>query len=205
MDDVKSSLRQAARTALRQLPPDARVQAGAAIASTLRRLPAWQKAQTVLVFQPLPDEPDLTALWADGFEPAKIWAFPKIEADTLALYRVTDLADFAPGSFGILEPKPEPARRLPPSAIDLALIPGLAFDPSGGRLGRGRGFYDRLLADPAWRATTLGIAFRQTEFSAVPRAPHDIPLHGILWSDGIVTFPPADDPPSPPPSGSLSF
>ncbi|GAB4254352.1 MAG: 5-formyltetrahydrofolate cyclo-ligase [Candidatus Methylacidiphilales bacterium] len=187
MDALKTALRREARAKLRLIPPAARAHAGLCIARTLQTLPLWQNARTILAFQPLPDEPDIRSLWSDGFDPDKTWVFPKIEADQLVLYRVRASLDFAPGSFRILEPLGRPDDGISPASIDLALVPGLAFDRHGGRLGRGQGFYDRLLAHPEWRGVTLGIAFLESEQPAIPREPHDLSLHGILWSDGTLS------------------
>lgn len=187
MDTLKAALRRESRAKLRHIAPTARAHAGLCIARALRTLPLWHNARTVLAFQPLPDEPDIRPLWSEGFDAAKTWAFPKIEGAHLGLYRITGTDDFIRGPYGILEPRGRPEDRLSPASIDLALVPGLAFDRSGGRLGRGKGFYDRLLAQPDWRGVALGIAFLESEQPSIPRGPHDLGLHGILWSDGTLS------------------
>jgi 5-formyltetrahydrofolate cyclo-ligase len=105
----------------------------------------------------------------------------------MALYAIEDLRrDVAPGYRGILEPQPRRTRAVVPEALDLALIPGVAFDLRGGRLGFGVGFYDRLLSRLARDIPTLGLAF---DFQVVPRLPfepHDMLLKAIVTEQRII-------------------
>jgi len=150
---------------------DARAEASAVICEKLRTLPEWQSAQVVMAFAPMGDEPDIepllcatraTALprWTgDGYEPARIMKLSE---------------DLQPGRFGVREPHPScPAMDW--SEIDVMLVPGLAFDAEGNRLGRGGGFYDRLLnsARAAGNITAIGVAFEWQKTAAVPTAEHD--------------------------------
>jgi 5,10-methenyltetrahydrofolate synthetase len=100
--------------------------------------------RVVALFAPMPGEVDLLALTKMA---QKIWAFPKVTKDGLIFHQVSDVAkDLQPGAFGILEP----TKRLPlilADEIDLFLCPGLGFDTRGGRIGRGKGFYDEALAE----------------------------------------------------------
>lgn len=93
--------------------------------------------------------------------------------------RITSPADdLELGSLGILEPRKE----LPggdPAAPDFAVVPGLAFDLAGYRLGRGGGFYDRLLADPDFRAFTCGLCFERQTVADLPRESHDQPVRAL--------------------------
>lgn len=183
----KARLRQLARATLRSLSRTERAAAGTNIVRTLSAWPAWQKARCVLAFQPLPTEPDISFWWQDGFPPDKDWVFPRVTGSELELVRVSHPDDFQPGRYGILEPRAAPENLVPPSAIDLALVPGLAFDETGGRLGRGRGYYDRLLSRTDWQALTVGVAFLATRQFAVPCETTDRRLAHILWSDGRIT------------------
>lgn len=93
--------------------------------------------------------------------------------------RITNpAADFEIGSLGILEPRKE-IEAADASLPNFAVIPGLAFDLHGYRLGRGGGFYDRLLADPAFRAYTCGLCFERQVLNNLPREPHDQPVMAL--------------------------
>jgi 5-formyltetrahydrofolate cyclo-ligase len=90
---------------------------------------------------------------------------------------VEPVRDLVPGKFGIREPAAH-CPEVPLNRLDLALVPGIAFDVSGGRLGRGKGFYDRLL--PAVNGLKCGVAFDEQIVDAVPVGPMDVRLNCIL-------------------------
>ena len=134
---------------------------------------AWISA-----FAALPGEPDLLPLLAEF--PDRQWIFPRVENDRLMLHPVADPSrDLLPGAFGIREPSPA-LPVIDVTAIDAFLCPGLAFDRNGGRLGRGRGFYDRLLAQARPNARKLGIAFSFQLVDDTFPEPHDMRMEKIL-------------------------
>ncbi len=100
-------------------------------------------------------------------------------------------ADLKPGRYGIAEPDPArcPAIDMdaaPDFAPDLAVIPGVAFDRQGNRLGHGAGYYDRFLAHPAMARTALvGLAYAFQIVPALPVAPWDRPVHALCTEEGL--------------------
>ncbi len=95
--------------------------------------------------------------------------------------------DLQCGTWGILEPKPDCMRPVDPSEIDLVLVPGVAFDYRGNRLGYGAGYYDRFLQKTNPQAIFIALAFQlQVVDNAFP-APHDIPLHYILTEEKLIS------------------
>jgi 5-formyltetrahydrofolate cyclo-ligase len=90
----------------------------------------------------------------------------------LTLHWVDDPADMAPGAFGVLEP-PAEAPLAPPDAIEVAIVPGVAFDEAGRRIGFGKGYYDALLAEWGDRVFTVGIAYDEQVVDACPAEAHD--------------------------------
>jgi len=119
---------------------------------------------------------------------------PRVEhpAGGLVLYRVRDLAtDLVPGVWGIPEPDPHRCDVLSPFEIDWMLLPGLAFDRRGGRLGYGGGYYDRLLPQLPARSKRIAAAFQCQIVDAVPRGPHDVLMDRLITETGTA-FPPAD-------------
>lgn len=160
---------------MRQLlrsPDPSSVPACAAVENWLHAHP---ELRTVAVYSPLPGEVDLSAVILR--RPDLRWVYPKICGHDLTFHLGETRT---PGPFGILEPAaglPE----VPLQEIDAFLCPGLAFDRSGGRLGRGRGFYDRLLAKSRPAALKAGVCF---DFQIVPDTfsePHDIPMDAVLF------------------------
>ncbi len=106
-------------------------------------LPEWKKASTVLLYAPLPHEPDLLKMLEENA--SRRFLFPRMHGSELCLYQWAPEASWSVGPYGISEPDTESWPQIPLAEVDLALIPGLAFDAQGGRLGWGGGFYDRLL------------------------------------------------------------
>ena len=155
-------------------------EASMAIRDTLTELACWETADTVLLFAPLPDEPDTLVLPWEG----KRFCFPRYNADQgYEAAEVAEADELVPGKFGVLEPPPK-ALHIPPEEVDLALVPGMAFDEECYRLGRGRGFYDRWL--PALSGLKLGLGFAHQLIRLVPREPHDVQLQGVIMPSGNI-------------------
>jgi 5-formyltetrahydrofolate cyclo-ligase len=177
---AKASLGQQIRARLNQLSPAERAVAGAPLCARLREQPVWSAARSVLLFAPLPDEPDIWPLLAEAIAAGKVAALPAFlpGADHYTARQIADPGrDLGNGKFGIREPLPS-CPEVSLNLLDLILVPGVAFDARGARLGRGRGFYDRLLVDV--RGTKCGVAFEEQIVDAVPVGPLDIRLNCIL-------------------------
>jgi 5-formyltetrahydrofolate cyclo-ligase len=114
---------------------------------------------------------------------------PYCEADRLELFRFNDFADLSPRTLGILEPKADlraqDGRRVAVEEIDLFVIPGLAFDQEGGRLGYGKGYFDRLLKHARPDALLAAVAFECQLFDAVPVLPHDVRVDAIVTESNV--------------------
>jgi 5-formyltetrahydrofolate cyclo-ligase len=136
----------------------------------------WETARVVFGFVALPGEPD----WLGEHLPAeKLIAFPRIgENGELSFHSASA---FKIGTFGVSEPVGG-AVAPPP---DLVIVPGLAFDRTGARLGRGKGYYDRWLgANPGVK--TLGVCFSCQILEKIPAASHDARVAGILTEEGFI-------------------
>ncbi|MBO9998366.1 MAG: 5-formyltetrahydrofolate cyclo-ligase [Cyanobacteria bacterium SID2] len=128
--------------------------------------PNFVSAKTVLGYFSFRREPDLTPLVSDD----RTWGFPRCVEKSLAWHRWQPGELLVEGAFGIREPHPETVS-IDPETVDLMLVPAVACDRRGYRLGYGGGFYDRLLSHPAWqRVPTLGIVFG---FACLPELPID--------------------------------
>jgi 5-formyltetrahydrofolate cyclo-ligase len=129
---------------------------------------------TVAVYSPLPGEVDLSAILLLRADTR--WVYPKVRGTDLTFHSGLD---FVYGAFGILEPaagSPEVAL----ADIDAFICPGLAFDPRGGRLGRGRGFYDRMLAKARPDALKLGVCFEIQWVTDTFPEPHDVLMDHVI-------------------------
>ena len=133
---------------------------------------------TILCYWPLPDEVDIRPLIAELVAAGKHVVLPRVTGDdTMELRCYTSEADLCEGAFHIMEPTGE--RFVDYDAIDIALIPGMAFDAASHRLGRGRGYYDRFLAAHPLRHT-IGVCFPFQRVPQVPSDAHDILVHEVL-------------------------
>lgn len=182
--EEKKSLRRQILAARDGLAPAEREARSAALRDRLRSLPRWREAGTVHLFVPFGSEVDtfplLEALLAEG----RRAVLPRV-APGRRLHHclVTALADLAPGAWGIPEPGPHCAQ-VPPVEVELVLVPGVAFDRRGGRLGYGGGFYDGFLAEcPAPR---VALAFGLQVVPEVPREPHDLLVHALVTEQELI-------------------
>ena len=153
-----------------------RLRAPAAMFSAVERLPEFRAARTVAVFAALPDEPatdEVLARWAS----TRRVVLPRVEGDAMRFYACRpDALVF--GAFGILEPQGE--RPCPAGEIDLVVCPGVAFTADGRRLGRGRGYYDRYLGDPAFRGFRVGVCYAHQLVDDLPVEPHDVRMDRVI-------------------------
>lgn len=180
--EEKHALRGVMRRRLAGVDAAFRRSSAETLAARLACLPAWQNARQVLLFAPMPAEPDVDNLWDGGQLGGKQCAYPAVSGNELRLYRVDRLADLRPvPPWNLREPAPDASRVVSVGEIDLLLIPGLAFDVRGGRLGRGGGYYDRLLATRAGGgAVAIGVCFEFQRVNRLPLAPHDALVDGII-------------------------
>lgn len=155
-------------------------------ASSARRLreslaaqPIWTGASRVLCFAPLDDEPDIMPLIEKAWQQGKIVALPRFDGarECYCAARVRDASELRVGRFGAREPDAGCAAA-DLKQLDLILVPGVAFDLTGRRLGRGKGFYDRLLAEV--RGHKCGVAFDRQLVAELPEEPHDVRVDSIL-------------------------
>ena len=176
----KSDLRQAARAKRKAL---ARADFAGLVARHAEAL-GVTKGAIIGGYHALPDEADPALLLARLVEMGAHVAFPRVAAKTAPLdyHRVPDGEVLAPGYRGILEPLAHWPRATPA----LLLVPLLAFDAWGHRLGYGGGFYDRTLA--ALHVPAIGIGYAGQEVVSIPAEPHDRRLDGILTEHGLQRF-----------------
>lgn len=175
----KAELRQRVRELIRGISSGERGAAATACVTRLREEALWHNARTVMLFTPMPDEPDIAPCLDEAWAARKLVAFPRFNPasrDYTAAIAVSR-AELVRGRFGVLEPGAG-CPVVPLNQLDLVLVPGVAFDLLGGRLGRGKGFYDRLLAQV--RGHKCGVAYDVQIVPSVPVEPHDIRVDSIL-------------------------
>jgi 5-formyltetrahydrofolate cyclo-ligase len=188
MRDLKTSLRSQIREKLKAISSTRRELLSSHACAILEQQPIWTNARSVLFFAPLPDEPDIWPLLPVALSAGKQVLLPRFAPTTKSYtaceVRIPD-TDLKLGQFGIREPT-EACAQIALNHLDLILVPGVAFDLQGRRLGRGRGFYDQLLA--AVRGKTCGVAFDEQIVNEVPVEPHDVLLNCILTPSRWIGF-----------------
>ena len=188
VDAEKRRIRSEIRLRRREVAPQDAARAGEAVAALLAPLPELCRAGRIALFAALDDElptrPLFEALRALG----KPLFLPRVTVgDPLAFYPVTRWDDLRVGHFGVLEP-PAEAEAAALGEGDVVITPGVAFDPAGNRLGRGRGYYDRTFSvdSTAGGSLLLGLGY---EFQVLPRVPasaHDRGMDGIATEQRVL-------------------
>ena len=174
----KDDLRRRIRQIKRQFTPQQLEELSLPVISRLR--PFLAEAKTIMAYYSLPDEVNTHSLIDDLVSEGKTVLLPKVMGvDTMELRRYTGRDDLQEGVYHILEPVGKPFTDY--AAIDLILVPGLAFDAAGHRLGRGRGYYDRFLhSRVGFYCVKIGICFDFQKVDEVPIDAFDIPVDKVI-------------------------
>jgi len=173
----KKSLRKQAAEARGSLSPEARESKSREIGKRLFSLPEFKAASAVMFFASIRSEVDTLPMIRHSLALGKRTILPKVKGKDLALFEIRDVEnDVAPGVWGI----PEPREILPVTIheVDFMIVPGLAFDLNGNRLGYGAGFYDKIL--PLYKKETAALAFEIQIVPEVPISALDIPVKMIV-------------------------
>ena len=159
-----------------------------AIVREIIALAPYRASGTVLAYAGFGSELETDAFLRHTLDEGKTLLLPRVnrQQGLLDVYEVRDLArDLEAGTWGIREPRPDRCARSDPAAADFVLVPGLAFDARGGRLGYGGGFYDRLLSGslPPHALLVAG-AFEVQMVEEVPMDEHDVPMDAVVTESG---------------------
>lgn len=177
---VRRQLRETLATLTDHQVRDRSLSACALLAST----PEFAAANTIMMYLSMAHEVDTAALALRGWQSGKTVVVPKVSWDQKRMLpvEITSLSSGIgnSGMLGIREPIG--GQPVPINEIDLVIVPGLGFSPSGQRIGRGMGFYDRFLSQSGFIGLTCGIAFAEQVIDNLPTTDHDVPL-GMLVTD----------------------
>jgi 5-formyltetrahydrofolate cyclo-ligase len=188
---LKREIRRLSRASAPLIAAEA-VEASASIHHILAASPLWKDARTILAFLPLPApaaEPDLCPLLIQALAEGRRICLPRIEWNRGKMQpaRIDSLADLETTRHGVRQPGPE-AIPVPLDDIDLILVPGLAFDLNGNRLGRGAGFYDRFLGQRKSGPPACGVCFEAQIVDRIPTEPWDVPMNALATERRFVTL-----------------
>lgn len=181
---AKLALRNQMRTVRGALPKSACDARSAEISKRLFALAELESAVTVLAFSSIRNEvrtrPSMEAAWNAG----KRVALPRVVGDGLSLHLIDRETVLVDGAFSVPEP-PAQAARLEPDDIDFALVPALAVDPRGYRIGFGGGYYDRLIPRLV-NACTCAVAYDFQLISEVPELPFDVAVDVVVTDERLI-------------------
>ncbi len=149
-------------------------------------LPAYAAAKTVMWYVDAGSEVRTRHTLPEALTHGKRVIVPWciVETNELELFWLEDMSELVEGAYKILEPKAElrdlPAKKVQPEELDLVMVPGTAFDTRGGRMGQGKGYYDRLLSRARLDAPLVALSFDCQIFEEIPVAAHDVFMDQVL-------------------------
>ena len=191
LHDAKRGMRAQIVAARDALAPAPRAVASEAIAAGVLALPSFVAARCVLLTLAFRSEWDTAPVFAAAFAAGKTVALPRVDNTSrmLELHAVQDIArDTRAGYRGIPEPLTD-LTTVDRAAIDWVLVPGVAFDTAGRRLGYGGGYYDRLLSQLRPQASRVAGAFELQIVPLVPAAPHDLTVDCVVTESRVIATP----------------
>lgn len=151
--------------------------------------PEFSKAEIIAFYMAIDREVRTQGMVREALGQGKKVLIPKLyrEAEPLLLSEVKDIdSELKRGPWGILEPREQYLRPIPLAEVELIIVPGVAFDVKGGRIGFGKGYYDRMLACAGWSVRLIGLAFEFQVLPEVPQLAHDISVHKIITEERVI-------------------
>ena len=188
LNELKKQLRQECKQIRASLREDTRLQANTTICHTIEGWKLFKDSDTVLTYMPMRGEVDLSSLLEH--HPSKQWAIPRILPEGQMVFHAYDPTRLVRHPYGMLEPASD-CPTVAPDAIQLALVPGLAYDSQGWRLGYGGGFYDRFLS--SFSSAFAGVTYQALLLNHIPHAGHDIPMQFVITETGMIECLPRRD------------
>jgi 5-formyltetrahydrofolate cyclo-ligase len=189
LDDEKQRLRREVLDRRNRLTTAQRVIRSADILQKLFELEAVRSAAWIHFYLSYGSEVETTGMIAHALSRGKRVTVPKMEAASkrLVLSELKDpVRELSPGPKGIPEPKPEAFRPVGVDTMDLFVVPGVAFDERGNRLGQGAGYYDRLLAGNLGKIPIVGLAFELQLAKDIPVGDHDVRVDWVVTEKRVI-------------------
>lgn len=187
---MKSEIRQRMKARLAGVSQKERRERSRAAADRLTELPEFLDSACIMAFLSLPHEVDTAPIVLRAWQLGKTVVVPKTVVGRnrrLVPYQIETLeTGLSAGPFGI--PEPMDGQPFPLSMISLVIVPGLAFDVHGHRLGKGAGYYDRFLREHGFTGIKVGLAFHEQVVEDLPHEPHDVPLDILVTDDAVHRF-----------------
>lgn len=159
------------------------------ICATLERLPEYRQAKTICSYVGVGSEVLTWNLLQAAIADGKRVIVPYVDGGRLRLFHLLGLAELAPAPFGLLEPPPglraRPDRQVQPAEVELFVVPGLAFDSTGARLGYGKRYYDSLLRSAPSQSPRMGLPFACQMEPRLPVLDYDVSMHVVVTEKAV--------------------
>lgn len=184
--EEKNKLRAVYKQLRKQIPPAEKAKRDQKICAHFLSLASYRYADTLLLYYPRPDEVDTRPIIEDALKSGKKVALPRCrDGGQMDFHFISGLTDLTDGRFNIPEPSAACPRFDKQSICKsiLILVPGLAFDKKGYRLGYGKGYYDRYLSDV--RIQSVGLAYSNCLTKQLPKGKYDLPVDLIVSEKGV--------------------
>ena len=175
----KREIRRLVTARKRAMDEPAREYESQVVVERLETIDEFGSASRILVYNSLPDELSTFHLLGKYNKDKQLF-LPRVNGDVLEILPY-DSAGISAGAFGIGEPVGD--ELVDPSSIDLVIVPAVAYDRHGNRVGRGKGYYDRLLS--RMQAVTIGICYDCQLVDSIDTQPHDLPVNIVVTPSGI--------------------
>lgn len=179
---TKAEIRREMLEKLKNMDKEEKERRNARIREKLFSYDRFKKANVIMSYVSKPYEVDTWDIIKRSLEMGKKVAVPFIlEQERLILPSlIVDHRELIPGPFGIYQPHPDNLRQLNLNQIEIILVPGLAFDKQGNRIGHGQGYFDRFLKKISPNAHTIGLAYEFQILNTLPFDPEDIPVSTLI-------------------------
>lgn len=178
---TKDQLRKECRRIRATLPAETCRQASQTICRYIQSWHIFTTSTAVFTYLPMQNEIDLTSLLYD--HPKKNWGIPRIHSGGQMVFHAYDPSRLRQHRYGMLEPDLS-CPIIPSEAAQLVLVPGLAFDSNGWRLGYGGGFFDRFLSQ--FTGSYAGITYQLFVFKEIPHTSYDIPMQFVITEEKMI-------------------
>lgn len=185
----KTALRKQMLQLRSQLKPKFLENSSKRMGGQIAALQAFRDAELIMLYHSFKSEAGTLPLLQYCFNTNKKVVLPRVAGSELEAWLIPSLDALKPGSMGIMEPDPQLCELIDPALIDLVIVPGIAFDSVGGRIGYGKGYYDRFLPSLRSDVPKLGLAY---DFQVLPRLPQektDVRMDAIVTEKGILVTP----------------
>ena len=186
MEDIKNKkeeIRKEIIGILRDQDPHLRVERSRIIQEAFLSSDDFRQSKAIMTYIAMPLEVETTQIIEKALEEGKKVVVPYVDTldQAIVASELISINDLVEGPFGTRQPKDGPARTVKLEEIDLIAVPGIAFDKDNMRLGRGKGYFDRFLANKELSsAKTIGLAFRFQIVDSLPSDPHDMPVSRVI-------------------------